>query len=785
METTNSFKTMTTVSIGIYLDEDVRRLDATLAGLAAHTEGPYDLALLPDGLDAATMAALSARGTQVAPLASSAAGAPAWFNRLAAHSRSDVIVFLEAGAVPGPRWLELLLLVLQAEPTNGLAGPTTNSAWNEQGAMRGGGGTLAEVAAAAQAVFNRFGPAWRALEPLHSLSDFCYAVRREVIETIGAADEQYGQGPCWEMDYNIRAARAGFRGVWACGAYVHRAPFSRRRAREEPLRMEAGKHRYQDKFCALRLLGQSSAYEPHCRGDACEHFAPPGRIQLHMPLPAAAPAPSPLRLPAAPEASSGLQSPPLAEPLISCVMVTGNRREFALQSVRYFERQDYGNRELVIVDDGNEDLALDVASNPRVRYLRVRPGLTIGDKRNRGCEQARGAILTQWDDDDWYGSGRLTAQAGPILSGAADITGLTGTTFFDLARWKFWTCSPALHCRLFAEDVHGGTLMYRREVWARNRYPNASLAEDAALLRSAVYRGARLSRIPGAGHFVYVRHTGNTWSFECGRHLDPAAWTAIEAPSLGEDLGFYLSHSSAGPPVLGAAAPLVSCIMPTANRRAFVPQALRCFARQTYENRELIVLDDGSDPVQDLVPADPRILYRRAHAKSSIGAKRNQACEMARGDIIAHWDDDDWMADWRLTYQVNALAANPQSSACGLSSLYFCHRRGDRAWLYAHPPGDRTWIAGATMCYRKSLWRQYRFQEINEGEDTRFIWSVPPGAVLPLPDRRFYVATVHDANSSPKRTADSRWQARPASEIRQLLGDSWESFFGQSPSNGR
>ena len=113
---------------------------------------------------------------------------------------------------------------------------------------------------------------------------------------------------------------------------------------------------------------------------------------------------------------------------------------------------------------------------------------------------------------------------------------------------------------------------------------------------------------------------------------------------------------------------------------------------------------------------------------------------MARGGIIAHWDDDDWMADWRLTYQVNALVSNPQSSACGLSTLYFCHRQGDRAWLYAHPPGDRPWIAGATMCYRKSLWHQYRFQEINEGEDTRFIWSVPPGAVLPLPDRRFYVA---------------------------------------------
>ena len=42
---------------------------------------------------------------------------------------------------------------------------------------------------------------------------FCYAVRRRVIDAVSAADERYSLGPCWEMDYNIRAARAGWRGV--------------------------------------------------------------------------------------------------------------------------------------------------------------------------------------------------------------------------------------------------------------------------------------------------------------------------------------------------------------------------------------------------------------------------------------------------------------------------------------------------------------------------------------------------------------------------------------------
>lgn len=57
----------------------------------------------------------------------------------------------------------------------------------------------------------RFGPAARSLLPLHSLADFCLVVRRQVIEAIGGADEEYALGPCWEMDYNIRAARAASR----------------------------------------------------------------------------------------------------------------------------------------------------------------------------------------------------------------------------------------------------------------------------------------------------------------------------------------------------------------------------------------------------------------------------------------------------------------------------------------------------------------------------------------------------------------------------------------------
>src|SRR5262249_35755807 len=146
-----------------------------------------------------------------------------------------------------------------------------------------------DIARTAAEAASTFGSETRVLSPLHSLADFCYVVRRSVVKRVGAADEGYEIGPCWEMDYSIRAARAGFRAVWACASYVHRSPFTQRRRVQEARSFEASKQHYQDKFCGARLRGEKQIYRQHCRGDACPNFAPPELIQIHLPFSGAAP----------------------------------------------------------------------------------------------------------------------------------------------------------------------------------------------------------------------------------------------------------------------------------------------------------------------------------------------------------------------------------------------------------------------------------------------------------------------------------------------------------------
>ena len=225
-----------------------------------------------------------------------------------------------------------------------------------------------------------------------------------------------------------------------------------------------------------------------------------------------------------------------------------------------------------------------------------------------------------------------------------------------------------------------------------------------------------------------------------------------------------------------APVPLASCIMPTADRRPLIPQAIRHFLRQDYPSRELIILDDGTDSVADLIPQDERIRYLRLARKLSMGVKHNLACEMARGEIIVHWDDDDWMSSRRISYQVHELLQQPAESICGLSRILFFDPRAQCAWEYKYP-GGRPWVIGSTFCYHKRFSERNHFPDMNEGADTTFVWNLHDINVHAHSDHTFYVGTVHAHNTSPKRTDSVGWRPMPYADVRRLMDDQDWSFY--------
>jgi hypothetical protein len=216
--------------------------------------------------------------------------------------------------------------------------------------------------------------------------------------------------------------------------------------------------------------------------------------------------------------------------------------------------------------------------------------------------------------------------------------------------------------------------------------------------------------------------------------------------------------------------PMVSCIMPTYNRRRFVPLAIDHFLQQDYSSCELIVVDDGSDAIEELIPDDDSVRYIQLNTRRTIGAKRNVACSHARGELIAHWDDDDWFAPWRLGYQVRALL-DGDADICGLSTLFYWDVAADRAWRYQYSGGRKPWVHDPTFCYRRRYWERNPFPDVSFAIDSQYLWRGAEKRVITLDDPSFYVGIIHGGNTSPKRTQDPRWSAVAGDDVRALLGD--------------
>lgn len=189
--------------------------------------------------------------------------------------------------------------------------------------------------------------------------------------------------------------------------------------------------------------------------------------------------------------------------------------------------------------------------------------------------------------------------------------------------------------------------------------------------------------------------------------------------------------------------------MPTADREKYVPLAITYFLEQDYPHKELIIIDDGQRPIASLIPNHQHIHYYYLQPVGSIGMKRNLACDKANGEIIVHWDDDDWHElDW-LSAEVHFLI-NSNADICGLQHIHYYSAINNRLLTvlrqYEGMPNPMNWVHGSTMAYWKRFWERYNFKDLNKGEDDDFIQN--SGANLFIHDYRDgFVCILHPHNT--------------------------------------
>jgi glycosyltransferase involved in cell wall biosynthesis len=117
--------------------------------------------------------------------------------------------------------------------------------------------------------------------------------------------------------------------------------------------------------------------------------------------------------------------------------------------------------------------------------------------------------------------------------------------------------------------------------------------------------------------------------------------------------------------------PLVSVIMAAFNEERYIRRAIESILNQTYENIELIVVDDYStDRSVEICRAikDPRLrIHTKTNEPKNLASSRNIGVRMAKGEYIIYQDADDESVPTRIEKQLNEALKNPGKRVVGCS----------------------------------------------------------------------------------------------------------------------
>jgi glycosyltransferase involved in cell wall biosynthesis len=207
--------------------------------------------------------------------------------------------------------------------------------------------------------------------------------------------------------------------------------------------------------------------------------------------------------------------------------------------------------------------------------------------------------------------------------------------------------------------------------------------------------------------------------------------------------------------------------MPTSNRPKYVKQAIACFQAQTYPEKELIILDSGT-PIKANWPRN--VFYHRIDGTGlTLGELRNAACRLSHGELIAHWDDDDYSHPKRLAEQVRFLRST-DADVVGYRSMHFVCEETKKAWLYRN---EDVYALGTSLLYTRDYWRSNKFPKKDAGEDYEFIEPATQKRSIHVTDGTArMIARNHSENTCERELKwmfAPLWQPADYEQVSQLL----------------
>ena len=171
--------------------------------------------------------------------------------------------------------------------------------------------------------------------------------------------------------------------------------------------------------------------------------------------------------------------------------------------------------------------------------------------------------------------------------------------------------------------------------------------------------------------------------------------------------------------------PDVSIVCVTRDRRVFMPILKYCYMIQSYpeEKLELVIVDDGDDPIEDTLFGVPNVTYVRVDEKKTIGEKRNIGVEKAMYDVIAFMDDDDIYPNNSVLERVAMMLKSP-GKECSFCTMLPCYDIVKYFSFMNMPPiylpmSQR--VSEATLTFTRKFWQERPFGATQIAEADAFI----------------------------------------------------------------
>lgn len=148
---------------------------------------------------------------------------------------------------------------------------------------------------------------------------------------------------------------------------------------------------------------------------------------------------------------------------------------------------------------------------------------------------------------------------------------------------------------------------------------------------------------------------------------------------------------------------LVCCLTSTYGRLSKLNEVVTCFLNQDYENKRLIILNNHPTP---LTFDNPYVTIYNEPIYPTLGDCRNRLIELACGDFVRTWDDDDLYMPWTIRQGVENIGNAP---AWKPTRSWF--------WMKDKFPELSENVFEASMLVRIDVARKYRYQNNSMGDE--------------------------------------------------------------------